>query len=72
MKSREYWKGWRDAIAAVNEQAGPGMAETVREARENAWDEGAQAAGGALGRMFRNEGAYIEPTNPYRPTGEVA
>lgn len=31
-----YLRGWTDAIQAVNEQAGPGMADAVREARVQA------------------------------------
>ena len=34
--NRVYRDGWMDAIKAVNEQAAPGMADVVREARVQA------------------------------------
>lgn len=69
MKSRDYWQGWADAIGAVNEQAMPGMAETVRDAREKAWVLGFNSACYAY-EVYGD--LNYEPVNPYRPTGEVA
>lgn len=69
---RAFGEVYRLAHIDFQTQVQASIDDAVVKLQAAAWDEGAQAAGKALGRMFRNEGAYIEPANPYRPLGEVA